>query len=173
MPSGTVNSIERGYGRERMYDYKPSDIEIYVQGKGTVMREKSLVAFFRNTNKICALGNEAEDAGSRFSGDVRVVCPLRSGQIADFEIAEKLFSWMLSKAEGKRRYWGIFANFFKPEVTVCLPGGASKLELKAMEEILYHVGAKKVRLEEMPMPAYLASASLKNNQIVIGIEECE
>ena len=40
--------------------YEPADIAIYIQDKGMVLKEKSLVAFDVVNSKIIAFGTEAE-----------------------------------------------------------------------------------------------------------------
>lgn len=41
--------------------FEPADIAIYIQGRGIVLKEKSLVAFDNVSGKIAAFGKEAED----------------------------------------------------------------------------------------------------------------
>lgn len=45
--------------------YEPADIIIYAEGGDMVLKEKSLVAFDKTTNKFIAAGNEAEYADNR------------------------------------------------------------------------------------------------------------
>ena len=41
-------------------DLGTASVLVYVKGKGVVLREPSVVAFDRNTNKIKAIGEEAD-----------------------------------------------------------------------------------------------------------------
>lgn len=72
--------------------YEPADIIIHIQGKGIVVKEKSLIAFRKNDDKIVAIGTEAEAAVWRETENVVVMSPFRQGTIEDYVLAEKLLS---------------------------------------------------------------------------------
>lgn len=109
--------------------YEPADLMIYVRGKGTALREKSLVAYRRDDGKIVAVGTEAEKMTGKDTGELAVISPLRQGMVADYCVAEKLFSMLLVKALGKK-------PLLKPSVVVCLPPGSTEVERKALEDAL-------------------------------------
>ncbi len=117
--------------------YEPADIVIHVRDKGIVLREKSLVAFRRDDGKIEAFGTEAEGMIGKDPENIVVISPLRQGMIADFMVAEKLFSMLLIKALGKR-------PLLKPAVAVCVPKGITEVEKKAMDDALILGGAKEI-----------------------------
>ena len=71
------------------WNYEPADIVIYIQGKGMVLKEKSLVAFYPETGKIEAFGTEAEDIASKNLEGISVVSPLRRGMIWKFCTQQK------------------------------------------------------------------------------------
>lgn len=124
--------------------YEPADIVIYVRDKGIALREKSLVAFRRNDGKIMAFGTEAEGMIGKDPENIVVMSPLRQGMIADFTVAEKLFSMLLMKALGKR-------PLIKPSVAVCVPGGITEVEKKALEDaLILGGGAKEILFADTP-----------------------
>ena len=107
--------------------YEPADILIYVQDRGMVLKERSVVAFHKSDGKIVAVGAEAERMGGD-EEDLAVVSPLRRGAVADYQTAAALFS-----------------------VAVSMPAGLTAVERKALEEVLMQAGAKKILFSELPI----------------------
>ena len=58
-------------------DLGTASVLVYVKGKGVVLKEPSVVAFDRNTNKIKAIGEEARLMLGRTPGNIVAVRPLR------------------------------------------------------------------------------------------------
>ena len=69
-------------------DLGTASILVYVRGKGVVLKEPSVVAFDRDTNKIKAIGEEARLMLGRTPGNIVAVRPLRQGVISDYAMAE-------------------------------------------------------------------------------------
>lgn len=65
-------------------DLGTASILVYIKGKGVVLKEPSVVAFDRDTNKIKAIGEEARLMLGRTPGNIVAVRPLRQGVISDF-----------------------------------------------------------------------------------------
>ena len=65
-------------------DLGTASILVYIKGKGVVLKEPSVVAFDRDTNKIKAIGEEARLMLGRTPGNIVAVRPLRQGVISDY-----------------------------------------------------------------------------------------
>lgn len=78
--------------------YEPADIVIYLQNKGIVLKEKSLMAYERESGKILAVGMEAEKLMGTMSEDIVIESPLRQGMVVDYLVAKKMFDGLLQKA---------------------------------------------------------------------------
>ena len=115
---------------------------------GTVLREKSLVAYEHESGKILAFGTEAEHMFGMEEQGVRVVSPLRQGMVEDYAVAVQLFTCLLQKAVGKR-------SWRRPGIAVCVPRGITPVDKKAMEDALLQAGAKEVVLQEFPLKQFL------------------
>ena len=63
---------------------------VYVQGKGIVLNEPSVVAIEKNSNKILAVGSEAKRMVGRTPANIAAIRPMKDGVIADFEMAERM-----------------------------------------------------------------------------------
>ena len=127
-------------------DLGTASILVYVRGKGVVLKEPSVVAFDRDTNKIKAIGEEARLMIGRTPGNIVAVRPLRQGVISDYTVTEKMLKHFIRKALGKR-------TFKKPRISVCVPSGVTEVEKKAVEDATYQVGAREVTIIEEPIAA--------------------
>ena len=105
-------------------DLGTASILVYIRGKGVVLKEPSVVAFDRDTNKIKAIGEEARLMLGRTPGNIVAVRPLRQGVISDYKVTEKMMEYFIKKALGKK-------SFRKPRIAVCVPSGVTEVERKA------------------------------------------
>lgn len=131
-------------------DLGTASILVYIKGKGVVLKEPSVVAFDRDTNKIKAIGEEARLMLGRTPGNIVAVRPLRQGVISDFTVTEKMLEHFVKKAVGKR-------TFRKPKIAVCIPSGATEVEKKAVEDATYQAGAREVFIIEEPIAAAIGA----------------
>jgi rod shape-determining protein MreB len=114
---------------------------IYVQGKGIVINEPSVVAVERGTKKVMAVGTEAKRMLWKTPGNIIAIRPLRDGVIADLESAEKMIRYFISKALPRYR-------LFKPRMVVGIPSCITEVERRAVEESAYKAGAREVMVIE-------------------------
>ena len=132
-------------------DLGTASVLVYVKGKGVVVKEPSVVAFDRNTNKIKAIGEEARLMLGRTPGNIVAVRPLRQGVISDYTVTEKMLSYFISRTVGK----SLFGR--KPRISVCVPSGATEVEKKAVEDATYQAGAREVSIIEEPVAAAIGA----------------
>ena len=131
-------------------DLGTASILVYIRGKGVVLKEPSVVAFDRDTNKIKAIGEDARLMLGRTPGNIVAVRPLRQGVISDYTVTEKMMKYFIQKALGKR-------TFRKPRIAVCVPSGVTEVEKKAVEDATYQAGAREVSIIEEPIAAAIGS----------------
>lgn len=131
-------------------DLGTANILITVKGKGIVLKEPSVVAIDKRTNKILAVGEEAKEMLGRTPGNINAIRPMKDGVIADFSATQLMLKSMLSKI--CQRY-----NAGKPRVVVGVPSGITEVEERAVEEAVLQAGAKEVYLIEEPMAAAIGS----------------
>lgn len=97
-------------------DLGTASVLVYVKGKGVVLKEPSVVAFDRNTNKIKAIGEEARLMLGRTPGNIVAVRPLRQGVISDYTVTEKMLSYFISRTVGKSLFGRNLASVFVYQV---------------------------------------------------------
>ena len=131
-------------------DLGTASILVYVKGKGVVLKEPSVVAFDRDTNRIKAIGEEARLMLGRTPGNIVAVRPLRQGVISDYTITEKMLKYFIQKAVGKQR-------FRKPLISICVPSQVTEVERKAVEDAAFQAGARDVKIIEEPIAAAIGA----------------
>ena len=130
-------------------DLGTASILVYIKGKGVVLKEPSVVAFDRDTNKIKAIGEEARLMLGRTPGNIVAVRPLRQGVISDYTVTEKMLKYFIQKAIGRRM-------LKKPRISVCVPG-VTEVEKKAVEDATLQAGAREVAIIEEPIAAAIGA----------------
>ena len=131
-------------------DLGTTNILIYVSGKGIVIREPSVVALERETNRILAVGEEARQMIGRTPGNIVAIRPLKDGVIADYDVTETMLKYFIEKVSPRPR-------LFRPRVVVCVPSGVTSVEKRAVLEAVMQAGAKRTHLIEEPMAAAIGA----------------
>lgn len=131
-------------------DLGTASVLVYVRGKGVVLKEPSVVAFDRDTNKIKAIGEDARLMLGRTPGNIVAVRPLRQGVISDYTVTKEMLKYFIQKAMGKQR-------FRKPRISVCVPSQVTEVEKKAVEDATYQSGAREVAIIEEPIAAAIGA----------------
>lgn len=132
-------------------DLGTASVLVYVKNKGVVLKEPSVVAFDKDTNKIRAIGEEARLMIGRTPGTIQAVRPLRHGVISNYTVTEKMMKYFIQKATGRK----LFSR--KPRVAVCVPSGVTEVERKAVLDATYQAGARDVSIIEEPIAAAIGA----------------
>ncbi len=131
-------------------DLGTATVLIYLKGKGIVLHEPSVVAIEQNTMQVLAVGESAQRMLGRTPGNIVATRPLRDGVIADFDITEIMLRHFIRKVCDRR-------HIFKPRIVVCIPGGTTSVEQKAVIDALTRTGAREAYLIEEPRAAALGA----------------
>ena len=131
-------------------DLGTANVLVYIKGKGIVLREPSVVALDRDTNRVLAIGEEARRMLGRTPGNIIAIRPLREGVIADYDTTESMLRHFIQKVAGK-------SMFFKPRIMICIPSGVTTVEKRAVLEAAMQAGAAKTYLIEEPLAAALGA----------------
>ena len=147
-------------------DLGTSNVLIYVDGKGVVIREPSVVAVDRNTGKILQVGAAARNMLGRTPGNVVAMHPLKDGVISDHEMTVRMLQELFRQATKS----SVFTP--KPRVVICVPSGVTEVEERSVINAAIEAGARRVYLIEEPLAAALgAGLDIKgpNGHMVVDI----
>jgi rod shape-determining protein MreB len=119
---------------------------VYLQGKGIVLNEPSVVAVSMDDRRVLAVGNEAKEMLGRTPGNIVASRPMRDGVIADYVVTEAMLRFFIRHVCGR-------AFLFKPEVMICIPAGSTQVEKRAVEDAALSAGARFVYVIPEPLVA--------------------
>lgn len=113
-----------------------------------VVDEPSIVAIDRATNKVIAVGRQAQMMHGKTHENIKTIRPLKDGVIADFQAAEEMIKQFIKMINQGNR-------FFRPSIrmVICIPSGITEVEKRAVRDSAEHAGAKEVYLIHEPMAA--------------------
>ena len=122
---------------------------LIINNDKVVINSPSIVAIDRTTNKIIAIGDEANIMQGKTHENIKTVRPLKDGVIADFEASEQMRSTLIKSIPTLKRRW------FSPSLTmvICIPSGITEVEMRAVKESAERVNGKEVYLIHEPMAA--------------------
>lgn len=147
-----VRKILSYLGQDIAIDLGTANSLVYVQGKGIVIQEPSVVAINQKTGQILAIGAEAKKMVGRTPSHIVATRPLVKGVISDFEVTEQMLRYFMNKV-ARRKF--IFSP--GPRVIVGIPLGVTEVEKKAVKDATLNAGAREVYLIEEPMAAAIGS----------------
>lgn len=125
---------------------------VYVQGKGIVINEPSVVAVNQKTGQVLAIGEEAKRMVGRTPAYIVATRPLVEGVISDFEVTEQMLKYFIEKVNKRKFLLGP-----GPRVIVGIPYGVTEVEKKAVRDATKNAGAREVFLIEEPMAAAIGA----------------
>lgn len=123
---------------------------VYVQDRGFIINEPTIVALSIPDNTVLAVGKEAKDMIGRTPDDIVAYRPLKDGVIADYYITRAMLHYFISRAIGS-------FNLFKPDVVISAPAGITPTERRAVVNAAVEAGAKQVFIVKEPILAALGA----------------
>ena len=132
-------------------DLGTSNVLIYAEEKGVVIREPSVVAVDKNTGKILQVGAAARNMLGRTPGNVVAMQPLKDGVISDHEMTVKMLQTLFRSATKSTLFTP------KPRVVICVPSGITEVEERTVINAAIEAGARRVYLIEEPLAAALGA----------------
>lgn len=123
---------------------------VFLDGKGVVLIEPTVVALNADDYSVVAVGNDAKIMIGKTPENIIAKRPLRSGVIASYRVTEALLRYFINKVVG-------YSRLFKPEVMISVPAGITSVEKRAVKKAAISAGAKKVWLIPEPLAAAIGA----------------
>jgi rod shape-determining protein MreB len=121
---------------------------VIIQDGKIVVDEPSVVALDNRTDKLMAIGSEAQKMQGKTHSNIKTIRPLRDGVIADFYAAEQMIRGMIKMINNKNY---LFAPSLR--IVVCIPSGSTEVEIRAVRDSAEHAGGRDVYMIYEPMAA--------------------
>ena len=151
-------SFDSHFSRDMGVDLGTCNTLVHVNGRGILLREPSVVAYHKDTNRILEVGEEAKRMLGRTPNGIVATRPLKDGVIADFEQTERMLRFFIEKVHRRN-------SLAHPHVVVGVPSGITEVERRAVVEATKKAGAREAYLIEEPMAAAIG-AGLPVNEAV-------
>lgn len=150
-------------------DLGTANVMIYINGKGIVLEEPSVVAIDKRTNDVIAIGKEAKDMIGKTPDYITAIRPIRDGVIKDYSATEKMLNYFIEKVISKKG----LGVFFMPRIMVCVPSGLTDTEKRAVDQATRGAGSREVYIIEETLAAAVGAGinifeSIGNMIIDIG-----
>ncbi|NLW45880.1 MAG: rod shape-determining protein [Firmicutes bacterium] len=143
-------SILGHFAKDMGIDLGTANTLVFVQGRGVVLQEPTVVAIEKDTNNIFAVGTEAQQMVGRTPGNIVAIRPMKDGVIANFDVTEKMLRYFINKV-GKN------VGILSPRVIIGVPSGVTEVEKRAVMDAGLQAGAREVFLIEEPMAAAIGA----------------
>lgn len=123
---------------------------VFVENKGIILVEPTVVALTQDDLAVVAVGAEAKEMLGKTPDSIIVRRPLQNGVIANARITEALLKYFLNKTLGRIR-------LSKPEIMISVPVGITSVEKRAVVKAAMGAGAGEVHLIPEPLAAAIGA----------------
>ncbi|HHE76590.1 MAG TPA: rod shape-determining protein, partial [Candidatus Parcubacteria bacterium] len=147
-----VTKIFSRFSNNIAIDLGTANSLVYVQNKGIVINEPSVVALNKKTGQILAIGEEAKKMVGRTPAYIVATRPLINGVVSDFDVTEQMLRYFIGKVNRNK-----FLLAPRPRVIVGIPYGVTEVEKRAVCDAAKNAGARDVFLIEEPMAAAIGA----------------
>ena len=137
------------FSRDVGIDLGTATVLVYLEGKGIVLNEPSVVAVDNSNDCIAKIGKDAQAMLGRNPAHIDVIRPLKEGVISRYDVTQKMIQYFIRRACGNA--------VFPPRVVICIPTGISEVEERAVIDAGTQAGARRTYLIEEPIAAALGA----------------
>ena len=138
------------FSNDLAIDLGTANTLVFAEGRGIVVREPSIVAINKITNKVEAVGSAAKEMLGRTPGNIVAIRPMKDGVIADFEVTERMLDYFIKKAHGR-------SLFVRPKIVISVPSDITQVEKRAVKDSALQAGASEVFIVEQAMAAAIGA----------------
>jgi rod shape-determining protein MreB len=145
-----IRSLFSLFSSDLAIDLGTANTLVFARGKGIVVNEPSIVAINKTTGDVEAVGREAKEMLGRTPGNIVAIRPMKDGVIADFKVTERMLTYFIQKAHGRRM-------LVHPRIVIGVPSEITQVEKRAVVDSAYRAKASEVHLVEQAMVAAIGA----------------
>ena len=135
-------------GRDLGIDIGTFHTHIFVEGRGVVVSEPSIVATDAKQESVVPVGEDAHRLLLRNPETLAPMSPLKEGFIVDYRIVLSMLKYFMNKASKAVR---------RSRVVMAVPCGITDVERRAMTDAIIQAGAREAYLLESPVAATIGA----------------
>lgn len=152
-------------------DFGSSSFSVFVDGKGVVLNEPTVMICDKYTDKPIAIGAAAKKMCDKLPDSMKAVYPIKDGIVTDREQACIMIRNYINKiCSGK---------LFKPNILMCVPSTVTPLQKKTVFDVVMLAGAGRACFVDEPLASAIgAGVSLTEPKGVLvcdvggGVTDC-
>ncbi len=131
-------------------DLGTSNLLIYVEGRGTVFNEPSIIAIDKASNKVVSVGTEAAELVGKVHDKIEVIRPLNGGVISDIDMIREILLFTFEK---------LFVQSSQQikKLLICIPSEITETEKAAILQLGEELGIEDIRIDEEIKSAAIGS----------------
>lgn len=122
---------------------------VYMDKKGIVLSEPSVVAKNTKSGEIISVGSEARDMIGRTPASIEAIRPMKNGVIADYDTTVAMMKYFINKSLGN--------DNTRTYVMVGVPSGVTEVEKRAVIDATKVAGARDAYTIEEPFAAAIGA----------------
>lgn len=135
--------------RDIAIDLGTATVLVYVQDKGIVSVEPSVVAIDTTTDKIIKVGKEAQMMIGRTPDNIIAMRPLKDGTVNQYEVTFKMIQYFIRRSCQN--------TILAPRLMISVPSKMSEVEERAILDAAAEAGARKTFLIDAPIAAAIGA----------------
>lgn len=136
-------------GQKIGIDFGSSSFTVFVDGKGVVMCEPSVMICDKYSGKPLAIGNKAKQMSEKLPDSMVAVYPIKDGVVIDREQACIMLRNCINKI--------CLGKLFKPNILICVPSTATPLQKKTVFDVIMASGAGRACFVDEPLAAAIGA----------------
>ena len=124
-------------------DLGTANLLVYLEKKGIIFNEPSVIAFDRESGKIVAAGKDAHVMLGKVHDKISVIKPLKNGVISDMKAAKALVGYVLDKVSNLTE-----RELSSSSCVICCPSEVTNIERDIMIDLAKNMGIGDTFIEE-------------------------
>ncbi len=124
-------------------DLGTANLLVYLEKKGIIFNEPSVIAFDRESGQIVAAGRDANKMVGKVHDKINVIKPLRNGVISDMKAAKALLQYVLESIENLTK-----KDLSQTQCVMCCPSEVTTIERDIISELAKTMGIEDVLIDE-------------------------
>ncbi len=136
-------------GQKIGIDFGSSSFTVFVDGRGVVMCEPSVMICDKYSGKPLAIGSTAKKMCEKLPDSMIAVYPIKDGVVIDREQACIMLRNCINKI--------CFGKLFKPNILMCVPSTATPLQKKTVFDVVMASGAGRACFVDEPLASAIGA----------------
>lgn len=138
-------------------DLGTATVLAHASDKGIVLREPSVVAIDKTTDRIIKVGSAAQEMLGRTPDNITALRPFKDGNVSQYDITLQVLQYFIRRAQG--------STVLPPRIMISIPSDTTEVEESAILDASREAGARKTFIIRSPIAAALGAGLNINTPI--------